>query len=152
MLRRPNASLQRFRINSNGLSRSKLRQRLTTAGLTARNKTWDWPSWKNAPEGPIRKPDVSVAKNYLNDDEIDTLNRLVVIFLDTAELRAKNRIDITMNFWRKNADTIIQSNDFSLLFLPYLRYIFRKSKKKDKEIGKYFDFLPQDKRFLKKPF
>ena len=48
-------------------------------------------------------------------DEIDTLNRLAVIFLDTAELRTKNRINITMDFWRENAKTIIQSNDFKLL-------------------------------------
>jgi hypothetical protein len=69
-------------------------------------------NWKGS---IVRKQDIYIAKNYLNSDEIDTLNRLVVIFLETAELRAKNRLDITMDFWRKNADTIIQSNDFSLL-------------------------------------
>ncbi len=69
-------------------------------------------NWKGS---IVRKQDIYIAKNYLNSDEIDTLNRLVVIFLETAELRAKNRIDTTMDFWRKNADTIIQSNDFSLL-------------------------------------
>ena len=46
MLRRPNASLQRFRINSTGLSRSKLQLRLSTAGLTARNRIWDSPTGK----------------------------------------------------------------------------------------------------------
>ena len=69
-------------------------------------------NWKGS---LVRKQDIYIAKNYLNSDEIDTLNRLVVIFLETAELRAKNRIDTTMDFWRENADTIIQSNDFSLL-------------------------------------
>ena len=69
-------------------------------------------NWKGS---IVRKQDIYIAKNYLNSDEIDTLNRLVVIFLETAELRAKNRVDTTMDFWRKNADTIIQSNDFSLL-------------------------------------
>lgn len=63
----------------------------------------------------VRKQDIYIAKNYLNADEIDTLNRLVVVFLETAELRAKNRIDTTMDFWRENADRIIQSNDFALL-------------------------------------
>ena len=63
----------------------------------------------------VRKQDISIAKNYLNPDEIDTLNRLVVIFLETAELRVKNRIDTTMDFWCQNTDQIIQSNDFELL-------------------------------------
>jgi len=56
-----------------------------------------------------------VAKNYLTEDEIDTLNRLVVIFLETAELRAKNRQETRMVFWKENVDQIITSNDFPLL-------------------------------------
>lgn len=68
--------------------------------------------WKG---GVVRKQDIVIAKNYLDEDEIDTLNRLVVIFLETAELRSKNRVDTTMDFWRENADRIIQSNDFKLL-------------------------------------
>ncbi len=69
-------------------------------------------NWKGS---VVRKQDITIAKNYLNDDEIDSLNRLVVIFLETAELRAKNRLDTTIDFWRENADRVIQSNDFSLL-------------------------------------
>lgn len=69
-------------------------------------------TWKGA---IVRKQDITIAKNYLNADEIDILNRLVVIFLETAELRAKNRVDTTMDFWRENADRIIESNDFKLL-------------------------------------
>ncbi|XCN75151.1 MAG: virulence RhuM family protein [Candidatus Electrothrix aestuarii] len=69
-------------------------------------------SWKGS---VVRKQDIYIAKNYLSADEIDTLNRLVVIFLETAELRAKRRIDTTMDFWRQNVDQIIQSNDFALL-------------------------------------
>ncbi len=63
----------------------------------------------------VRKQDIYIAKNYLKADEIDTLNRLVVIFLETAELRIKNRIDITIDFWQDNVNRIIQSNDFALL-------------------------------------
>lgn len=48
-------------------------------------------------------------------DEIDTLNRLAIVFLETAELRAKNRLATTMDFWIENAERIIQSNDFILL-------------------------------------
>ena len=63
----------------------------------------------------MRKSDILVAKNYLTEDEIDTLNRLVVIFLETAELRAKNRQETRMAFWKENVDQIITSNDFPLL-------------------------------------
>ena len=63
----------------------------------------------------VRKQDITIAKNYLSADEIDTLNRLVVVFLETAELRAKNRVDTTMAFWRENADRIIAMNDRPLL-------------------------------------
>ena len=69
-------------------------------------------SWKGS---VVRKQDIFIAKNYLNTDEIDTLNRLVVIFLETAELRAKNRIDITMKFWHDNVDRILEFNEKPLL-------------------------------------
>ena len=54
-------------------------------------------------------------KNYLTADEIDLLNRFVVVFLETAELRAKNAQDITMDFWKKNVDRIIAFNDKEVL-------------------------------------
>ena len=69
-------------------------------------------SWKGT---IVRKQDVFIAKNYLNEDEIDTLNRLVVIFLESAELRAKNRMDITMDFWRENVDKILDFHDKKIL-------------------------------------
>ena len=62
-----------------------------------------------------RKQDILVAKNYLTEDEIDTLNRLVVIFLETAELRTKNRQEIRMAFWQQNVEQIISSNGFTVL-------------------------------------
>jgi len=63
----------------------------------------------------VRKQDIVVAKNYLRNDEIDTLNRLTVIFLETAELRVKERKDITLNFWRENIDRILLFNDREVL-------------------------------------
>lgn len=63
----------------------------------------------------VRKQDILVAKNYLSEDEIDTLNRLVVIFLETAELRAKRQTVTTMSFWRENVGQIIAGNGFPLL-------------------------------------
>ena len=69
-------------------------------------------TWKG---DKVRKTDIVVAKNYLIEDEIDTLNRLVVIFLETAELRAKNKQETRMAFWKQNVDQIIISNGFPLL-------------------------------------
>lgn len=63
----------------------------------------------------VRKQDILIAKNYLSADEIDTLNRLVVIFLETAELRTKRREEIRMSFWRQNVDQIIGGNGFPVL-------------------------------------
>ena len=69
-------------------------------------------SWEGS---VVRKGDIYTAKNYLTEDEIDTLNRFVMVFLESAELRAKNRQDITMDFWRENIDKIITFNDKELL-------------------------------------
>ncbi len=69
-------------------------------------------TWKG---DKVRKADIVVAKNYLTEDEIDTLNRLVVIFLETAELRAKSKQETRMAFWQQNVEQIITSNGFPLL-------------------------------------
>lgn len=69
-------------------------------------------AWKG---DKVRKTDIVVAKNYLSEDEIDTLSRLVVIFLETAELRAKGKQETRMAFWKQNVDQIISSNGFPLL-------------------------------------
>ena len=69
-------------------------------------------SWKG---NIVRKQDIFIAKNYLSHDEIDTLNRLVVLFLESAELRAKNRQDLTMQFWRDNVDKILDFQDKKVL-------------------------------------
>ena len=62
--------------------------------------------------------DIIIAKNYLNEDEVDTLNRLVVIFLEQAELRAKQQKDLTLDFWRGSVDRMLASNDQPLLDGP----------------------------------
>jgi len=66
----------------------------------------------------VRKQDVIVAKNYLTADEVDTLNRLVVIFLEQAELRVKDRKDLMLDFWRTNVDKMLAFNDRPLLKGP----------------------------------
>jgi hypothetical protein len=63
----------------------------------------------------VRKHDVIVAKNYLSADEVDTLNRLVVIFLEQAELRVKERQSLTLDYWRQNVDRLLAFNDRPVL-------------------------------------
>ena len=69
-------------------------------------------SWKG---NKVRKQDIIIAKNYLTKDEIDTLNRLTVIFLETAELRVKEKKDITLAFWKNNVDRVLEFNDKDVL-------------------------------------
>jgi hypothetical protein len=69
-------------------------------------------SWKGA---QVRKQDIVVAKSYLTEDEVDTLSRLVVIFLETAELRAKRQTITSMRYWHENVGQIVVSNGFPLL-------------------------------------
>lgn len=61
-------------------------------------------SWKGH---IVRKQDIYTAKNYLLVDEIDTLNRLTVLFLDSAELRVKENKDLTLDFWRESVDSLL---------------------------------------------
>ena len=69
-------------------------------------------SWKGT---IVRKGDIFIAKNYLTADEIDSLNRLVVIFLESAELRVKNRNDLTIHYWRSNVNQLLTFNDYKVL-------------------------------------
>ena len=72
-------------------------------------------NWKNALKGKIRKTDVDIAKNYLNKDELDTLNRIVTMYLDFAELQAKNQIVMNMSDWVKKLDAFLQFNERDVL-------------------------------------
>jgi hypothetical protein len=63
----------------------------------------------------VRRHDVIVAKNYLTADEVDTLNRLVVIFLEQAELRVKERKQLTLDYWRQNVDRLLAFNEKAVL-------------------------------------
>lgn len=69
-------------------------------------------SWKG---NIVRKQDIYIAKNYLTEDELDSLNRMVVIFIETAELQTKDRKNISMKFWQENVDGIIAFNKKDLL-------------------------------------
>ncbi len=68
-------------------------------------------TWKHSPKGKVLKSDVTVAKNYLNQEEVSKLNRLVSMFIDFAELRALNRRVMTMKGWLKQMDKFLQLTD-----------------------------------------
>ncbi|WP_279144209.1 virulence RhuM family protein [Helicobacter pullorum] len=61
-------------------------------------------SWKGS---VVRKGDILIAKNYLSKDELDSLNRLVNVFLESAELRVKDNKTLTMDFWKENVDSLL---------------------------------------------
>lgn len=63
----------------------------------------------------VRKGDIAIAKNYLSANEVDSLNRLTVIFLETAELRVKERKDLNLAYWRENVDRLLAFNDKPIL-------------------------------------
>ncbi|MEI6348074.1 MAG: virulence RhuM family protein [Bacteroidota bacterium] len=72
-------------------------------------------TWKNGPSGYIRKADVSIAKNYLSSKELDNLNRIVSMYLDFAELQAKNGKIMYMQNWVDRLDAFLQFNEQDIL-------------------------------------
>ena len=72
-------------------------------------------TWEKAPDGKIVKTDVSIAKNYLKEEELESMGRLVNAFLDLAEDRAKRHIPMTMEDWAKRIDKFLDSDDRPIL-------------------------------------
>lgn len=72
-------------------------------------------TWENAPQGKILKTDVAVAKNYLTQEELDALGRIVNAFLDLAEDRAKRKIPMTMEDWSKRLDLFLEVTERGIL-------------------------------------
>lgn len=72
-------------------------------------------SWKNAPDGDIRKTDVSIAKNYLDNQELDSLNRIVTMYLDYAEMQANKQKIMYMKDWAGRLDAFLQFNEHEIL-------------------------------------
>jgi len=75
-------------------------------------------TWENAPDGKILKADVSIAKNYLNDEEMKYLERIVSLYLDYAELQAERKIPMSMEDWAKRLDGFLEFNGNELLIGP----------------------------------
>jgi len=72
-------------------------------------------SWKDAPKGKIQKFDVSVAKNYLTENEMQQLQRLVSAYLDIAESMALRQIPLTMEDWENRLNKFIEATDRTIL-------------------------------------
>jgi len=72
-------------------------------------------SWENSPSGKIVKTDVSIAKNYLTKEELDSLGRIVNAYLDLAEERAKRKIPMTMEDWAERLDMFLEFDDREIL-------------------------------------
>lgn len=72
-------------------------------------------SWKNSPSGEIRKADVVIAKNYLDEKELDVLNRIVSMYLDYAEMQAQKGVAMRMNDWVEKLDAFLRFNEKDIL-------------------------------------
>jgi hypothetical protein len=72
-------------------------------------------TWEKSPNGKIVKTDVSIAKNYLTEAELESLGRIVNAYLDLAEDRAKKQIPMTMEDWAKRLDRFLEADDRSIL-------------------------------------
>ena len=72
-------------------------------------------TWKNAPSGRMRKTDVVIAKNYLQEKELSTLNRIVTMYLDYAEHQAEKQIPMTMQDWSKKLNAFLEFNEHDIL-------------------------------------
>lgn len=92
----------------------------TAAELIAERAQADQPhmglkTWKNAPRGRIQKSDVTVAKNYLEEDEIKALERIVSMYLDFAENQAVRQIPMSMADWVEKLDAFLKFNEYDVL-------------------------------------
>lgn len=103
-------------------------------------------SWKNAPEGKILKSDVTIAKNYLQENEIGDLNLLVSAYLDLAEFQARRNQLMKMNDWLERTNKFLESN--SLDVLPNAGIISHENAV-EKAHSEYEQFrIDQDKKYI----
>ncbi|MEO7768291.1 MAG: virulence RhuM family protein, partial [Ferruginibacter sp.] len=88
---------------------------LISARVDSTKENMGLTTWKNAPKGKIRKTDVGIAKNYLNEKELNGLNRIVTMYLDFAELQASKGVVMYMKDWVKRLDAFLQFNEAAIL-------------------------------------
>ncbi|MCB0615665.1 MAG: virulence RhuM family protein [Phaeodactylibacter sp.] len=93
---------------------------LTAAEIIAQRVDADKPNmglttWKHAPKGNILKSDTQIAKNYLNEKELEELERVVSMYIDFAEMQAKRRVHMRMQDWIDKLDAFLQFNEYDIL-------------------------------------
>ena len=93
----------------------KTAPQIVAEGADASKPTMGLKTWKNAPDGKILKADVSIAKNYLNEDTIKALERIVSMYLDYAENQAARQIPMKMKDWTKKLDAFLAFNEYEIL-------------------------------------
>ena len=123
----------------------------TAAELISERVSLDHPTmglttWKAAPDGKIIKSDVSIAKNYLNENEISRLNRIVTMFIDYAELMAEDGILMSMADWLAETDNFLASTRRKIL-QGKGRFSHEQAVKKSENIYAQFR-IRQDKNYI----
>ena len=88
---------------------------IITARVDGSKENMGLTTWKNAPKGSIRKTDIGIAKNYLNEKELDSLNRIVSMYLDYAENQAQKGVVMFMKDWVLKLDAFLQFNEEAIL-------------------------------------
>ena len=88
---------------------------IVTSRASHKKENMGLTTWKNAPKGMIRKTDVPIAKNYLNEKELTTLNRIVGMYLDFAEDQAERKIAMNMKDWVAKLDAFLKFNERDIL-------------------------------------
>ena len=120
------AMAELYGIDKSGISRhlaniyesGELRPEMTVAKFATvvnRGIRGEVTTWENAPSGKIVKTDVSIAKNYLKQNELEDMGNIVSAVLDFAEARAKRHIPMTMEDWAKRIDAYLNSDERPLL-------------------------------------
>ena len=102
----PLASLENFILMHKKKKKNRANHQTENMGLT---------TWQDAPNGKIQKFDVSVAKNYLSENEMQQLQRLVSAYLDIAEDMAIRQIPMTMEDWESRLNKFIEATDREVL-------------------------------------
>jgi hypothetical protein len=112
------ATIKFFKIVQNKLHYAVHRHtasELIVERANAENKYMGLTNWADAPNGKIQKYDVTIAKNYLNAEELNFLERIVSMYLDYAELQAERNIPMTMEDWSKRLDSFLEFNGREIL-------------------------------------
>ena len=114
----PNATIKKYLIVQNKMHYAVHRHTAAEIILEradANKENMGLTTWEAMPDGKIIKADVSIAKNYLNEDEMAYLEKIVTVYLDYAELQAERKIPMSMEDWAKRLDGFLEFNGNEIL-------------------------------------